>query len=188
MFIHRERGCKNKCTIEPIVEPRRRTYYSAGYNNTSAAPHESGHISSIALSARLGLGNDTPLIERAVLITPPTTGTVPTQTTRPLAALLQQSEQLLKFDDFGNENIDYNKKDMFAPFRKDPQDDTGNLLDKIIISGSTEQQKRIRELCEKYRHIFKDELDATPATLTPFELDVDKKKWETYKNRVHVRV
>ena len=77
---------------------------------------------------------------------------------------------------------------MFAPFRNDPQDNTMDLLVKITISGSPEQQKRIRELCEKYRHIFKDELDATPATLTPFELDVDKKKWETYKNRGHVRV
>ena len=81
-----------------------------------------------------------------------------------------------------------NKKDMFAPFRNDPQDNTFDLLDKITISGSPEQQKRIREFCDKYRHIFKDELDATPATLTPFELDVDKKKWETYKNRGHVRV
>jgi HD-GYP domain-containing protein (c-di-GMP phosphodiesterase class II) len=69
---------------------------------------------------------------------------------------------------------------MFAPFRPEPAGPTADPLDKITISGTAVQQQRIRKLCEKYRQIFKD-------TLTPFELDIDKKKWETYKNRGHVR-
>lgn len=96
-------------------------------------------------------------------------------------------EHLSENDDFGDEDIDYNKKDMFAPFRPEPAGQTADPLDKITISGSAEQQRKIRQLCEKYRHIFKDTLDAAPANLTPFELDIDKKKRETYKNIGHVR-
>ena len=187
--VPRTVACKNKCTIEPIEHnsavdfinlPETTTPVQLLMNQATLAPKP--------MSARLELNNDTPLIERGDLITPPTTGTVPTQKIRPLAALLRQTEQLLEINEFGDENIDYNTKDMFAPFRDETKDKTADPLDKITISGSPDQQQRIRALCEKYRHIFKDELDATPAKLTPFELDVDTKKWETCKNRGHVRV
>ena len=41
---------------------------------------------------------------------------------------------------------------MFAPFRDAPSGD-GNIdmIDKITICGTPEQQKRIRDLCVKYK-------------------------------------
>ena len=126
--------------------------------------------------------DDTPLESPIELITLPTTEVAPAQTPRPLAALIREIEQLQEVKDFGEEGIDHDKKDMFAPFRNNPQGDI-DILNKITIRGTAEQQKRIRELCVKYKHIFKDELDSTPAKIEPFDLKVDKKKWETYKNR-----
>ena len=180
--------CKKRSVIEPIEHNPAAELITLP-DTTTPVPLLMNQATSAQppTSVRLESNNDTPLIERGVLITPPTTGTMLTQTTRPLTALLQQTEQLLEVNDFGDESIDYNAKDMFAPFRSDPPGETTDILDKITISGSPDQQRRIRALCEKYRHIFKDELDAHPAKLTPFELDVDKKKWESYKNRGHVR-
>ena len=70
---------------------------------------------------------------------------------------------------------------MFAPFRNAPHRD-GNIdmIDKIAICGTPEQQKRIRDLCAKYEQIFKDELDSQPANIEPFDLKVDKGKWKQY--------
>ena len=77
---------------------------------------------------------------------------------------------------------------MFAPFRDAPSGD-GNIdmIDKITICSTPEQQKRIRDLFVKYTQIFKDELDSQPAKIEPFDLKVDKGKWEQYKNRGPVR-
>jgi hypothetical protein len=41
----------------------------------------------------------------------------PAQTDRAVAVTLQEPEQLLGIDKFGDEGIDYNTKDMFSPFR-----------------------------------------------------------------------
>ena len=130
--------------------------------------------------------DDTPLKSSVEVINPLTAEPAPAQTSRPIAALIREVEQLSEIPDFGDEGIDHDMKDTFAPFRSDPIGDT-ELLDKITISGTPDQQKRIRALCVKYKQIFKDELDATPAKIKPFDLNVDKTLWETYKNRGPVR-
>jgi hypothetical protein len=72
----------------------------------------------------------------------------------PLAALIREVEQLQEVDEFGDEGIDCDKKDMFAPFRSDPSGDTNvDIIDKITICGTPEQQTRIRALCVKYKQI-----------------------------------
>ena len=129
--------------------------------------------------------NDTPLECRQEIATPSTIVPAPAQTDRSVAALLREPEQLLGVDDFGDEEIDYNTKDMFAPFRTPKGKD--DPIVRITIEGSPELQKQIKELCYAYKHIFSDKLDSRPAMLTPFELHVDKAKWETYKNRCPVR-
>ena len=132
--------------------------------------------------------DDTPLEIPSGLITPTVTEFAPAQTPRPVAALIREVEQLPEVDEFGDEGIDYDKKDMFAPFRSDPKGDTNiDIIDKITICGTPEQQTRIRALCVKYKQIFKDELDSQPANIEPFDLKVDKGKWEQYKNRGPVR-
>ena len=130
--------------------------------------------------------DDTPLDKSVEVINPPLTEPAPAQTSRPIAALIREVEQLSGVPDFGDEGIDHDTKDSFAPFRSDPIGDV-NLIDKITICGTPQQQERIRALCVKYKEIFKDELDATPAKIKPFDLKVDKTKWETYKNRGPVR-
>lgn len=129
--------------------------------------------------------NDTPLECRQEIATPSTIVLAPAQTDRPVAALLQEPEQLVGVDDFGDEEIDYNAKDMFTPFRTPKGKD--DPIVKITIEGSPLLQQQIRELCYAYKHIFSDKLDSRPARLTPFELNVDKAKWETFKNRCPVR-
>ena len=132
--------------------------------------------------------DDTPLVIPLGLITPTVTEFAPAQTPRPVAALIREVEQLHEVDEFGDEGIDYDKKDMFAPFRNAPHGDENiNMIDKITICGTPVQQKRIRDLCIKYKQIFKDELDSQPANIEPFDLKVDKGKWEQYKNRGPVR-
>ena len=101
---------------------------------------------------------------------------------RSIAALIREVEQLSEVRDFGDEGIDHDAKDSFAPFRADAIWDV-NLLDEITICGTPRQQERIRALCVKYEEIFKDELDAPRAKIKPFDLKVGKTKWETYKNR-----
>ena len=129
--------------------------------------------------------NDTPLECRQEIATPSTIVLAPAQTDRPVAALLREPEQLLGVDDFGDEEIDYNLKDMFAPFRTPKGRD--DPIAKITIEGSPKLQQQIKELCYVYKDIFSDKLDLRPAMLTPFEIHVDKAKWETFKNRCPVR-
>ena len=130
--------------------------------------------------------DETPLERSEEVIILPTTESAPAQTPRLVAALIREVEQLTEDPDFGDEGIDHDRKDTFAPFRSEPKGES-NTLDKITICGTPEQQERIRALCVKYKQIFKDELDATPAKIKPFDLKVDKTKWETYKNRGPVR-
>ena len=82
--------------------------------------------------------DDTPLVIPLGLITPTVTEFAPAQTPRPAAALIREVEQLHEVDEFGDEGVDYDKKDMFAPFRNDPSGD-GNIdmIDKITICGHT---------------------------------------------------
>lgn len=81
---------------------------------------------------------------------------------------------------------------MFAPFRptsKSNNDvDDATFLATIRIEGDDQLQHAIRNLCIKYRSIFSDTLSSEPAKIEPFDLKVDKAKWETYRNRGPVRV
>ena len=128
--------------------------------------------------------NDNPLESRQEVFTPVTIVQVPAQTDCAVAATLQEPEQPLEINDFGDEEIDYNVKDMFAPFRAPKGAD--DPVAKITIDGSPKLQEKIKELCYVYKEIFSDKLDSRPASLTPFELHVDKSKWETFKNRCPV--
>ena len=67
--------------------------------------------------------DDTPLVIPLGLITPTVTEFAPAQTPRAVAALIREVEQLHEFDEFGDEGIDYDKKDIFAPFRNAPHGD-----------------------------------------------------------------
>ena len=116
--------------------------------------------------------DDTPLESSVGVINLPATVPALTQTPRPVSALLRENEQLTEVTDFGDEDIDHDRKDTFAPFRNNNTIST-DTLDKITICGTPEQQNRIRMLCVKYKQIFKGDLDANPANILPFDLIVD---------------
>jgi hypothetical protein len=106
--------------------------------------------------------------------------------------VLRQTEQLSGAELISNDEIDGDVKDMFAPFRPPTQTigdlDDESFLAKITIEGDDKLQSAIKELCIKYKSIFSDKLSAKPASIPPFDLTVDKKLWETYRNRGPVRV
>ena len=136
--------------------------------------------------------NDNPLEAAAVLATPPATKDTRFQTWGTVATVLKQTEQLSEAELIYTDEIDNDKKDMFAPFRE-PIKSTDELTDeeflaKIKIEGSEDLQNKIKSLCIKYKDIFSDKLKSKPANIPPFELTIDKSKWETYRNRGPVRV
>ena len=179
-------SCKKQCTTDHSGCASCRDYatlsrmistVSALSDNVPLAPQP-------AVTRRVRF-NETPLECRQEIATPTTIVLAPAQTDRSVAALLQEPEQLLGVDNYGDEEIDYNLKDMFAPFRA-PKG-TDDPVAEITIEGSPKLQEKIKELCYVYKEIFSDKLDSRPASLTPFELNVDKSKWEMFKNRCPVR-
>jgi len=90
-------------------------------------------------------------------------------------------------DDF-DDTLD-TEHDVFNDFIDSQGDDPyTDILDCIVIEGTPAFKKDIRKLLEEYRVIFATTLSTEPATITPFELDVDLEKWETFSNRGPPRV
>ena len=138
-------------------------------------------------------GDDTHLAGRAGLITS-SPSLAPLETANLAAALLEQTEPLHEVythtPSFRADDVDCDSQDMFAPFRTPPETSTSDesFMDRMTIEGDPETQLAIRKLCKKYKHIFSDKLDTKPASIPPFDLIVDKQKWEIYRNRGPVRV
>ena len=91
-------------------------------------------------------------------------------------------------DDF-DDTLD-TEHDVFNDFiDKDQGDDPyTDILDCIVIEGTPALRKEIRNLLEEYRTVFSTTLSTEPATIPPFELEVDLEKWETFNNRGPPRV
>ena len=53
--------------------------------------------------------------------------------------------------------------------------------------GDADLQRRFREFCIEFKEIFSDSLPHLPADLEPFEIHVDKTKWESDSNRSPMR-
>jgi hypothetical protein len=78
--------------------------------------------------------------------------------------------------------------DVFDDFLSKGDDPTIGILDSIHIEGSPALRVRIRTLLEKFRRVFATSLPSEPALITPFELNVDKERWEQSSNRGPPRV
>jgi hypothetical protein len=78
--------------------------------------------------------------------------------------------------------------DVFADFISKGNDPTIDILDSIQIEGSPALRVRIRFLLEKFRSVFATTLPCEPAIIPPFELNVDKERWEQFSNRGPPRV
>jgi transposase InsO family protein len=123
-----------------------------------------------------------------------------TQTRGVLAALLIESEQLLGVAPLDDDEINYDKTDMFSHWLSDSTSDKlsdgksiiptvpePDVLDQIHISGSEFLQAKLHELCLEFKDIFCNDLPSAPAKIPPFKLDVDELKWRIPKNRTPPR-
>ena len=115
-----------------------------------------------------------------------------TQTRGVLAALLMESEQLLGVAPLDDDEIDYDKTDLFSHWLPDSKSDNPTIpepsvLDQIHISGSDFLQAQLKQLCLEFEDIFCNDLPSAPANIPPFKLDVDVPKWRVPKNRTPPR-
>jgi hypothetical protein len=74
--------------------------------------------------------------------------------------------------------------DVFDDFKSKGDDPNIDILDSIHMEGSPAIRVRIRTLLEKFRSVFATSLPSEPALITPFELNVDKERWEQPSNRM----
>jgi hypothetical protein len=62
------------------------------------------------------------------------------------------------------------------------------FLSRIVIEGTPDLQQCIKTLFTEFKDVFSDKLKAKSADIPPFDLEVDKNMWETFRNRCPVRV
>lgn len=58
---------------------------------------------------------------------------------------------------------------------------------KVLIEGPPVLQAKLRKLVQKHKLVFRSNVQATPANLDTFTLDIDDKQWYTKANRLPAR-
>jgi hypothetical protein len=102
-----------------------------------------------------------------------------------LASLILEFEQLFGFVPADEDEIEDSKHDSFSPWINSfPDTDPLSL---IHIAGDENQQNKLRLLSNEFRDIFSHELPASPASIPPFENNVDDKLWKVSRNRAPPR-
>ncbi len=77
---------------------------------------------------------------------------------------------------------------MFNDFIYTGDDPKIDILNLIKVEGSPSLRIGIRKLLERYRSVFATTLPEKSADIPPFELTVNKEKWEKHSNRGPPRV
>ena len=88
------------------------------------------------------------------------------QTSRILASLVLESEQLSRAPLYDDDDIDHEKTDTFKPWST-PSSNT-DILSLIYYSGDEDLQSRLRTLCTEFSDIFSNDLPKDPANIPPF--------------------
>ena len=132
--------------------------------------------------------DDTPLIGK-VLATLAAPNDALHQTHSLITEVPEEYEQLSRAEYIGADEIDNDNKDLFAPFRNPPETSANeyDFINKMLIGGCEKLQKDLKDLCKKYKSIFRTKIGPEPARIPPFDLDVDLVKWETPRNRCPYR-
>ena len=97
------------------------------------------------------------------------------QTSRILASLVLESEQLSRAPLYDDDERDHDKTDTFKPWSTSYSDT--DILSLIYLSGDEDLQSRLRTLCTEFADIFSNELPKDPADIPSFNLIVDDTKW-----------
>ena len=127
---------------------------------------EAAVLSSPPRQSDLGLTTD-----RSPEVALPTPSSkAPAHTRGLIAALLREREELPEVQPFEPEEIDYESKDIVAPFQDNPTQDKTYLIDLIQIDGTPEQIARIKAICVKHIKLFNNRLGPEPARIPPFGL------------------
>ena len=108
-----------------------------------------------------------------------------TQTSRILASLVLESEQLSRAPLYDDDEIDQDKTDTFKPWSTTSSNT--DILSLIHLSGDEDLQSRLRTLCTEFPDIFSNDPPKDPADVQPFNLIVDDTKWKVGKNRAPPR-
>ena len=108
-----------------------------------------------------------------------------TQTSRILASLVLESEQLSIAPLYDDDEIDHDKTDTFKPWSTTYSDT--DILSLIHLSGDEDLQSRLRTLFTEFSDIFSNDPPKEPADIPPFNLIVDDTKWKVGKNRAPPR-
>ena len=109
---------------------------------------------------------------------------------REVGALLDTAAEVPSGIILSVDEIDDDRTDTFRPFVSDKTQAGATpeaFLSQITFEGDEDLQRDCRALCLKYADIFSDTIAPLPAQLTPFEIEVDLKQWETPANRAPVR-
>jgi hypothetical protein len=108
-----------------------------------------------------------------------------------IATLIKRQEQSFVDEVNDEDAINESTHDAFAPWINKPLSDSTTLediLDQITVEGDEDLRFRIRQLLERYRHVFSKTLSKEPANIPPFDLNVDTAKWNRPANRGPPRV
>mgnify|MGYP000173012454 FL=1 len=85
-------------------------------------------------------------------------------------------------------SIEDTEHDVFNDFIYTGDDPNIDILNLIKVEGSPSLRIGIRKLLERYRSVFATTLPEKSADIPPFELTVNKEKWEKHSNRGPPRV
>ena len=108
-----------------------------------------------------------------------------TQTSRILASLVLESEQLSRAPLYDDDDIDHDKTDTFKPWSTSSSDT--DILSLIRFFSDEDLQSLLRTLCTEFSDIFSNDLPKEAANIPPFNLIVDNLKWKVGKNRAPPR-
>ena len=95
-----------------------------------------------------------------------------TQTSRILASLVLESEQLSRAPLYDDDDIDYDKTDTFKPWSSPSSN--ADILSLIQFSGDEDLQSRLRTLCTEFSDIFSNDLPKEPANIPPFKASAEE--------------
>ena len=98
-----------------------------------------------------------------------------------LSSLIPEAHFILGGSLPDDDEIDYDKNDIFKPWLPTPS--TTDVLSLMHISGDKDLQHRLRTLCAEFKDIFSNELPAAPAKILEFHLLVKESNWKIPKNR-----
>ena len=184
------------CTLCNMSDNGTIHYQSDGFDTSRATPR------SMLLERSLRLKNwntsnpesnylSTLLVSTRVSDTPPNSSSI-SKKRNPnwgtIATLIKRQQQSIEDEPLDEDGVNNANHDTFAPWINSVTSTEAEVLDQITIEGDQDLRINLRLLLAKYKDIFNKTLSEEPARIPPFDLKVDKDKWNKPANRGPPRV